>query len=219
MSTPVTEPLTTPPASPPSPTAPPEPPRPDGVTEAEWSALGDPGKAAIVRERARATHAEQALAAARRPTPRPPPTAPPNPDQSTPAVDDKGQPDLAAIIQRAVDAAIAPMRQADEQREAERAAARITEAVTTAAGTRFHDPTDALTGVDLAALTDGTGRPDEAKITAALDGLLTRKPHLGRPFDGRRHTAPGAPVGATGSGAASLDDRVKAQLALMQQQP
>lgn len=34
------------------------PARPDGVSDAEWSALGDPGKAALVRERAKVTAAE-----------------------------------------------------------------------------------------------------------------------------------------------------------------
>jgi hypothetical protein len=57
--------------SPPAPPAAPE--KPDGVTDAEWAALGDPGKNAIVRERQRAAAAEQALAAERaRNTPRPP---------------------------------------------------------------------------------------------------------------------------------------------------
>lgn len=38
--------------------------RPDGVSDAEWAALGDPGKAAIVRERHAAAEAQQRLAAA-----------------------------------------------------------------------------------------------------------------------------------------------------------
>jgi len=33
-------------------------PRPEGVTDVEWSALGDPGKAALVRERQKASAAE-----------------------------------------------------------------------------------------------------------------------------------------------------------------
>lgn len=42
----------TPPAAPPqTPAIPPAPARPDGVSDAEWNALGDPGKAALVRIR------------------------------------------------------------------------------------------------------------------------------------------------------------------------
>jgi hypothetical protein len=191
--------------------------RPDGVTDAEWAALGDPGKAAIVRERARATAAEQALAAART-TPKPPAPQPQAPAPAAPAAGPKGdgQPDLAALVQQAVSAAIAPLQEATAQREAEQAATAIRDAVSTSAAERFHDPTDALTQVDLASLTDGTGRPDPQKITAALDALLLRKPHLGKPVDDRRRAAPGTPVGATPGSTAPLDDRVKATLARMQ---
>lgn len=38
--------------------------RPEGVSEAEWSALGDPGKAALVRERQRVAELEQQVTAA-----------------------------------------------------------------------------------------------------------------------------------------------------------
>jgi hypothetical protein len=187
--------------------------RPDGVTDAEWAALGDPGKAALVRERGRATAAEQALAAART-GPKPPAPQPPAP--AAPAADPKGDPDLATLVQQAVTAALQPLQDATAQREAEQAATAIRDAVNTAAVERFHDPTDALTQVDLASLTDGTGRPDPQKITAALDALLIRKPHLGRPVDDRRRAAPGTPVGATPGSTAPLDDRVKATLARMQ---
>lgn len=128
-----------------------------------------------------------------------------------------GQPDIAALIQAAVDKALAPLQEATAQREAEQAAGRIRDAVTAAAGERFHDATDALTQVDLPSLTDGNGQPDPQKITVALDGLLTRKPHLGKPVDDRRRAAPGAPVGATPGAVAPLDDRVKATLTRMQQ--
>lgn len=40
------------------------PTRPEGVAEAEWNALGDPGKAALVRERTAKTEADKALAEA-----------------------------------------------------------------------------------------------------------------------------------------------------------
>lgn len=181
--------------------------RPEGVSEAEWSALGDPGKAAIVRERARATAAEQALAVAR---------TPPAPPKPAPAPKAGETADLGEQIRAAVEAAIAPLAQREAQREASQAAEKVRDAVSTAAGFRFHDATDALTQVDLASLTDGEGRADPQKITAALDDLLTRKPHLGKAVDDRRRAAPGSPIGAAGGSAAPLDDRVKATLARMQ---
>lgn len=202
----------TPPAPPappvPAPPAPPSTPapaavqRPDGVSDAEWSALGDPGKTALVRERARATAAEQALARAAKP-PIPPPAK------------EGEQPDIAALINAGIAQAIAPLLDRDAQREAIQAAEKIRNSVTTAATERFHDATDALAQVDLTTLTDGVGLPDQAKITAALDEILKRKPHLGRAVDDRRRAAPGGAVGGTGA-SASLDDRVKASLARMQ---
>lgn len=216
-----------PPATPPAGTIPaggpaqppPAPARPDGVTEAEWSALGDPGKAALVRERQRANAAEQALAAARAVStpPKPaPPAAPPTPPKQQPPGEPGGQPDIAALIEAAVAKATAPLLDAQAQRDAEAAAGRIQQAVTAAAGERFYDPTDALAQIDLASVTDGNGQPDAAKITAALDALLQRKPHLGRPTDDRRRAAPSSGVGSGGSSSIPLDDRVKATLARMQ---
>jgi len=49
-------------ATPAAPTQTSAPARPDGVSEAEWTALGDPGKAALVRERTAKTEADKALA-------------------------------------------------------------------------------------------------------------------------------------------------------------
>lgn len=192
--------------------------RPDGVSEAEWNALGDPGKAALVRERAARTAAEQALAAARAATPPPKPGPPAAPKPTDPPKTADGEPDIAAMIRSAVEAATAPLLEAQAQRDAEAAATVIRDAVTTAASARFHDASDALAQVDLASLTDGNGRPDEQKITAALDDLLARKPHLGRAVDNRRQAPPGSAIGAGNGGAAApLDDRVKATLARMQQ--
>ncbi|HXH57733.1 hypothetical protein [Iamia sp.] len=202
------------PPVPPAPPAPPVPPpeRPDGVTDAEWAALGDPGKAAIVRERARATAAEQALAAARRPPVVLPATPPPPPPKETKPGD---PPDIASLIQEGIAQAIRPILDRDAQREAAQAAETIRDTVTTAAAPLFLDPTDALAQVNLPDLTDGAGKPDQAKITAALDDLLKRKPHLGRAVDDRRRPAPGHPLGGGGAPTGSLDDRVKAQLELM----
>lgn len=193
------------------------PTRPDDVPESDWDALGDPGKNALVRERNRATAAERALAAARAARPEPPKVEPAK-QEPAPQPKPGEQPDIGALIQAAVTQALAPIQEAQAQRDAAEAAGRIRETVTTAASERFHDATDALAHVDLAGLTDGTGRPDPAKITTALDDLLTRKPHLGRVVDDRRRAAPGSAHGAGGGTTSSLDDRVKAQLELMNRQ-
>lgn len=203
-----------PPNQPPTPApTPPAAERPEGVSESEWAALGDPGRTALTREREARRTAEQALAAARAtPPPTPPKPAPP----ADPPKGPDGKPDIAALIEQAVTAATAPLLEAQAQRDAEAAATVIRDAVTGAASARFHDATDALAQVDLTTLTDGNGRPDEQKITAALDELLTRKPHLGKAVDNRRQAPPGSPIGATPGAAAPLDDRVKATLARMQ---
>lgn len=231
MSTTPLEQQQTPPAPPPPQTS--VLPRPDGVSDAEWAALGDPGKAAIVRERAARSQAEQALAIARaavpgaandpaapweRTTTTTRPAATPAPPKHAAEKTDES-PDIAALIQEAVTAALAPMQAATAQRDAEQAAAVIADAVTTAAADRFHDPADALAGITLSTLTDGTGKADPAKVTAAITDLLTRKPHLGKPVDPRRQAVPGGLVGAgTTVGPAALEDRVKKQLDLMNQQ-
>lgn len=196
--------------------APPSDERPEGVSDAEWAALGDPGKAALVRERQARTAAEQALAAARGATP--PKPAQPKPVEQVKGTD--GQSDIAALVAAAVQQAIGPLQETLAQRDAEAAAQVIRSAVATAAAERFHDATDALAQLDLASLTDGNARPDPAKITDALDELLARKPHLGKAVDNRRRAAGGALIGGAPGGAAlTLEDRVKEQLALMASQP
>lgn len=198
--------------------APEVPQRPDGVTEEEWTALGDPGKRALVRERDRATRAEHDLAAARAAsTPKPGPPKRSDDDAGKGKEPEKpAGDDIAAIVQQAVAAAIAPFQQAQEQRATEDKARAVAEALTTAAGTRLHDASDALTQVDLTTLTDGNGRPDEAKITAALDDLVQRKPHLAKVVDDRRRPGAGHMLGGAPTPAVSEDDAVKAALAKMQ---
>jgi len=198
----------------------PSTPPPEGVSQEEWTALGDPGKNALIRERAARTQAEQALAAARTATATAPastvPTAPPK-HAGTPAPGDAA--DIATMIQQAVTAAIAPIQQTFADRDTQQAVERIQEAVTTAAADRFHDPSDALSGVDLSTLTDGSGRADPMKVSTALDDLLARKPHLGKAVDTRRHATPANLVGAGGgNGPAPLESRVQAQLDLMKNQ-
>lgn len=178
---------------------------PEGVTAEEWDALGDPGKRALVRERERATTAERERDEAKRQAPKP---APPAGQQATPpAKDDKSgegdqTPDIAALIASAVDAALAPIK-------AEQQASAIRDGLLAAARGRLHDANDALAHIDLTTLTDGSGRADAAKITAALDKLATDKPHLVKP------AAPGY-FGGAAAPTANEDDQVKAALAKMQ---
>jgi hypothetical protein len=190
--------------------APPAHPKPDGVTDDEWSALGDPGKAALVRERTARQAAEQQLRQAQ--------AQPTQPAQPQPQANGGQQPDMATLISNAVAAAIAPITQRDAQREADQTNERIRTAVSTAAQERLHDPTDALANINLTAVTDGNGQADPTKITAALDELVARKPHLGKIVDPRRRIDPTAALGGAPGGGAThpQDERVKATLAQMQ---
>ena len=194
------------------------PARPDDVPETEWDALGDPGRALIVRERDARRAAERALAAARA---RPAPPKQPAADTSKAGTGDPKTPsvpegtDLAQIINDAVAAAVKPFADRDAQRDADAAAQAITSTVLKAAETKFVDPTDALSGIDLTKVTDGNGAADDEKVAAELDALLVRKPHLGKVIDPRRQAPPGSAAGAGGS-AVPLETRVQETLAQMQ---
>lgn len=212
--------------TPPEPDPPPSNDPPEGVSAEEWSALGDPGKQAILRERNARVEAERALVAARaRPKAPgaktdPPPPSPPAPapaaQQDPPAGGGTDQqPDLGKLIEQAVAAAVKPFQDREDQREADNFAEKIRSSVIDAAKDRFYDASDALTGIDLTQVTDGTGRPDPAKVTAELDKLLAAKPHLGKPSDGRRRGEPGTGSGGAPSDA-NIDDRVRASLERMQ---
>lgn len=205
-----TPPENEPPANPPAN----EPPaRPDGVSEEEWNALGDPGRAALVREREARQAAERALAASRaRPTPPKPNDPPKPPANEPPKPKESGELDVAAIVQQAVTAAIKPFQDAEERRHVDAAAGRVRDAVLDAAKTRLHDATDALTGIDLAAVVNDQGEADPTKVTTALDDLVKRKPHLAK------STERIAPLGIGGGAPAGVTDaeKVKAVLADMQ---
>ena len=151
--------------------------RPEGVSEEEWNALGDPGKKAIVRERDAREKAEQALAASRaRPTPPAKPTVKPEPEAKP---ETNADPDIASIVKQAVEAAVKPLQEAEEQRVAQSAAEKVRSVVLDAAKTKLHDATDALR-IDLTTVLDESGTADPAKVTAALDALVTAKPHLAK---------------------------------------
>ncbi|MDO5500322.1 MAG: hypothetical protein Q4F67_11665 [Propionibacteriaceae bacterium] len=192
-----------------------EPQQPEGISDEEWTALGDPGKRALVREREARTKAESDLAAVQskqqpKPTPPPKQQGDQRHDQESPKGDVPA--DVAAIVQQAVAAAIKPFQEREEQRETQAAAQKIADALTGAAQGRLHDPSDALANVDLTTLTDGSGAPDAAKIKVALDELVERKPHLAA----RRFPGQDAFMGGSAGSNLSLDDKVKATLAKMQ---
>ena len=194
----------------------PVPERPDDVPEQDWDALGDPGKRALVRERGVSADLRRQLAAARaKPTPpggTPPTPKPPAPTPPAPAPTGGEQPDIAALIKDAVDAAVKPLMDAEQTRTAEAAAAAVRTAVVNAAKDRLHDGTDGLM-IDLTTVVDDQGRPDPAKIGTALDDLVKSKPHLAR--DTRRHGGTG--VGPTpGAAGRPMADQVKDILAEMQ---
>lgn len=214
----LTPPEPTPDPTPPAPTPPASPARPEDVTEEEWNALGDPGRTALTRERERRQAAERALAASRaRPTP-PAPT--PKPDDGKPPADPPKDPsgniDVAAIVQQAVEAAIKPFQEREEQREADEAAGAVQKAVLDAAKLVLHDETDALTGISLVSVVDDQGRADPVKVQAALKDLVTRKPHLAKVIDDRRF-APDDVGPTPGGSTRPLNDRVKDTLARMQE--
>lgn len=188
-----------------------DPVRPDDIPEETWDALGDPGKQALTREREARQSAERALAAARaKPAPPKPTVKPDEPAKSEAKADD--QPDIAAIVKQAVDAAIKPFAEKDQQREAQSAAEKVRDAVKAAAKGRLHDESDGLM-IDLAAVVAEDGTPDAEKIKTALDTLIETKPHLAK--DTRRFAAPGVGPTATG-GAVPMKEQVQSVLAQMQ---
>lgn len=185
------------------------PERPEDITEDVWDALGDPGKAALVREREARQEAERQLAAAKAPKPAPPKSQPSPAATSAPK---DGEPDVSKIVQDAVTAAIKPFQEAESQRQAEAAAGKVRDAVIDAAKPLLHDATDALANVDLTTLVNDEGQADPEKVKAALVALVEKKPHLAKPQ--QRFAPPGIGGGAP---AATTDaEKVKAVLADMQ---
>jgi hypothetical protein len=116
----------------------------------------------------------------------------------------------------------------ESQREAEDAAGKVVDAVlkeakgkfvtdeASGAALEFHNPSNALSMIDLTKIVDSDGRPDDTKIKAELKGLLEREKHLGKVVDTRRTAAPNTHAGPT-KHTAPLGDRVKSTLSRMQQ--
>ena len=196
--------------TPPEPEIPAE--APEGVSDEEWSALGDPGKKALVRERERADNALRDLAAARaRPTP---PAQPrPTPPGQAPAAPAAGsEPDVQALVEQAVAAAVKPFQEAEQTRQAQEAAGKIQTAVLEAAKAHLQDETDALANIDLTTVVNDQGQADAEKIKTALDALVVKKPHLAK--SAQRFAPPG--IGGGAPAAATDAERVKSVLADMQ---
>lgn len=191
---------------------PPAPERPDDIPEDTWNALGDPGKQALAREREARQTAERALAVARAKPAPPKPKAGPAPKPNDPPKPKDDAPDFAALIQQAVEAAVKPFTDREEQRATEAAADKVRQTVLDAAKPRLHDATDALSNIDLVGVVNEQGQADPDKLKTALDDLVTRKPHLAKT------PVRTAPVGIGGGGPANQTDgeKVKAVLADMQ---
>lgn len=184
--------------------------KPEGVTDDEWNALNDPGKAAIVRERAARTEAERKLAAAQA---RPKDPAKPAAAPATPPAPAAGEtPDFAKLIADGIAAALKPFEERENQRAAEEAAGKVRTAVLEAAKERLQDATDALQ-IDLRTVLDDNGATDAAKVTKAIDDLLTAKPHLAKSTT--RFAPPGI-GGGTPAAAANQKEKVEEILAGMQ---
>lgn len=170
---------------------------PEGVTAEEWQSLGDPGKAALRRERQARDDLQRQLAEARRPptppapqlpVPQPPPAQPPAPaGKDTPVFSEL----IAQAVSQAVQQAVAPLQQRFAQDDQARAQQAFDAALGERAGAVLADVRDAAL-LDRASLVDGAGNPDPARIDAALRQLVTDRPHLAR------RSAVGQPLPPTG---------------------
>lgn len=193
--------------------APDDPPAdpPEGVTPEEWDALGDPGKRAIVRERARADDAERRAQAA---TARPTPPKPRDPEPLKPAAPAGGQqgdqPDVAALIQQAVAEAVKPFQEAEEQRQVQAKAEAAGRVLVEAAKPHLLDPTDALAHIDLTPLLGADGTVSTADAAKAVEQLKADKPHLAK------STVRTAPPGIGGGAPATATEAEKVAAAAAQ---
>jgi hypothetical protein len=166
---PVPAPQPAPVPAPPPPPAPAQDDRPDGVSEGEWAALGDPGRTALRRERQARVEAERQLRAATAAQPQPAPAPPPG-RHAAPS----GDPDIASLIRDAVTAAVAPLQERFAAQDQASAAQMIQER----AAAVLADPRDAALLDPARISTDG--RPDPARIDAELAALVRDRPHLVR---------------------------------------
>lgn len=160
----------------PDPAGEPEEPDPEGADQ-----LGDAGKKALARMKAEKAAAKKEAADAKK---------------------------AAAAAQRKVqefedrDKSELEKASAKAEQMADRAAKATKQAVLAevkAAAAEFTDPEDAAAFLDLSAYTDDDGDIDTAAITADLEALLERKPHLRRPAAEPEKKKPPKPDPAQGS--------------------
>lgn len=128
----------------------------------------------------------------------PPPAAPPAPATSagtdTPVFSEL----IAQAVSQAVQQAVAPLQQRFAQDDQARAQQAFDAALGERAGQVLTDVRDAAL-LDRAALLDANGNPDPARIDAALQQLVTDRPHLRK-----QATAPQSPASPLTPGAASV---------------
>ena len=189
--------------------------RPEGITDEEWAALGDPGKRAIERERRANREAQRVLEQTRRELAeaRKPATQQHSDDKgkgSENNPDKAEQPDVAAIVEQAVAAALRPF----QEQQAATAAQRVQDRAQSLAAALLHNAADAVSFLELSKMVTATGDPDEQAIRDGLAQLVEDRPYLAKPTDGRR-AAPGSGQGAGAGGGQTIQQRVQAQLDLM----
>lgn len=172
---------------------------PEGIDKAAWDALGDPGKAALVRERQRATEAEQRAAEK---------YADYDALKDKASKFDKAIEDAKPEQERAVAAA------REEGENAARAAMnqeRVLDKIEVASAGKFRDIEDARLRLGQRAdefLKDG--QIDTAAIAAAVDKVLENAPHLKADVKGKPRPDPSqGPRG--GEGAVGEQGRAEAQ--------
>lgn len=170
----------------PDPETPPEAPPAPAASDDE--PLGEPGKAALKAERARAAKAEKELKKLR--------------DEAA-----AREAEAMSESEKAIAAA-----KAEGVSEATAAANRriVRSEVKALAAKKLNDPADAVAMLDLDQFeVDGDGEVDEAAITAALDALVAAKPYLAAsPRSGGAGDADGG-ARTPPPGAGTLDDQIK----------
>lgn len=165
------EPEPTDPQPEPAPTDDPADPEPDSDPEGA-DKLGDEGKRALDRMKADRTAAKKAAAAEK-----------------------KRADDLARKVAEFEDRDKSEMEKATAKAErleaaAAKATARAVKAEVRAAAAEFADPEDAAAFLDLATYTSDDGEIDTEAISADLEALLERKPHLRRAAADPKKPAP-----------------------------
>jgi hypothetical protein len=147
--------------------------RPDGVSEDAWNALGDPGKAAIVRERSARTEAEQARAAAEQRVQQY------GDYEAVKAKADKYDQAMADAMSEQEKAVAAARSEGESAARTALTRERVLDKIEVASAGKFRDIEDARLRLGQRAdefVKDG--QIDTAAIAAAVDKVLEAAPHL-----------------------------------------